>query len=187
MKIKEVMNIEDSFFDIDKNKKTAKITLEFEKPEDIFDVNYISKTPVLSDDFMEWIKSAFELVSSKNKIDLTIRFDDMGKYSEEELSGIFKRNMELEFKSQYAQNRQRNRVALSLFGIGVVFFLIMLLIDRLWDSSSVWKDIFVYTSDIATTVTLWEALTILVVEQREKRAYLKNLGTRFSAIRFVGR
>ena len=43
----------------------------------------------------------------------------------------------------------------------------------------------VYISDIATTVSFWEAMTILVVEQKEKRAYLKNLKSRFSSIRFV--
>ena len=136
---------------------------------------------------MDWIRSAFELVSYKNKIDLTVRFDDMGKYSEDELADIFRKNIALEFKSKFAANRKRNRIAYSLIDIGAAFFMVMLLINNLWDSTSVWKDIFVYISDIATTVTFWEAMTILVVEQKERRSYLKNLSNRFSAIRFVSK
>ena len=185
MNLKEIANIEESFFDIDEGDKTAKIVLEFRQPEDIFDKNYITKTPVLSDDFMEWIGSAFDLVPSKYKIDLAVRFEDMGQYDEEELRDVFRKNMELEFKSKFSASRRRNRVAYSLIGVGVAFFLAMMLVNNLWDSTSVWKDIFVYISDIATTVTFWEAMTILVVEQKEKRAYLKNLTSRFSAIRFV--
>ena len=186
MKIKESANIEESFFDIDTVNNTAKIVLEFERPEDIFDTNYISRTPVLSDDFSEWIRSSFRLVSSKYKIDLTVRFNDMENYTEDELREIFRKNIDLEFKSNFIANRSKNRIAFSLIGIGVAFFMAMLLINNLWDSASVWKDVFVYISDIATTVTFWEAMTILVVEQKEKRAYLKDLRTRFSSIRFCG-
>lgn len=182
--LKEFADIDERFFDIDKDAGVAKIELLFEKPEDIFDSNYLSKTPILSDDFIDWLGSAFSLVSSKYKIDLTVKFNDMGAYGENELEDIFKKNIELEFKSKFTANRQKNKVAYGLIGIGVVFFLIMLLINNLWQNDSVWKDIFVYISDIATTVTFWEAMTILVVQQKENRSYLKNLTDRFSTIRF---
>ena len=185
MNIKEIANIEKSFFDIDETTKVARITLEFQCPDDIFDQSYATKTPVLSNDFSEWIKSAFDLVSPKYKIDLTVRFNDMGEYTEEELSGIFRKNIDLEFKSKFVANRKKNHVAFSLIGVGVALFLAMMLISRLWDTESVGKEVFVYISDIAATVTFWEAMTILVVEQKEKRAYLRNLRNRFSAIRFV--
>jgi len=185
MRIKEIANIEKSFFDIDENAKVARIVLEFDSPEDIFDKNYITKTQVLSDDFSEWIASAFELVSPKYKIDLTIRFKDMGDYTGDDLSEIFRKNIDLEFKSKFVANRKKNQIAYSLIGVGVALFFAMMLISRLWDTDSVWKDVFVYISDIATTVTLWEAMTILVVEQKEKRAYLRNLRSRFTEIRFV--
>ena len=185
MKLKEIANIEKSFFDVDDEAKVARITLEFEHAEDIFDENYISKTPVLSDDFIDWIGSVFTLVSDKYKIDLTVNFKDMGGYTEDNLSDIFRKNIELELKSRFKENRKRNRVAYGLIFVGVMFFFAMMLINRLWDTESVWKEIFVYISDIATTVTFWEAMTILVVEQKEKRAYIKNLRSRFSSIRFA--
>lgn len=184
-KIKELSGIEETFFVIDKNAGVARIELQFETPAELFDGNYLSKTPILSDDFMDWISSAFSLVSTDYKIDLTVKFEDMQGYTEEELRKIFSQNIGLEFKSKFMENRRNNRVAFSLIGIGILFFLAMLAISHLWNSDSVWKEIFVYISDIATTVTFWEAMTILVVQQREKRAYLKNLVNRFSEIRFI--
>lgn len=184
MSVKEIVNIEKSFFDIDEKTNVAHIILSFDRPSDIFDTNYISGTPVLSDDFMDWIQSAFELVSPKYRIDLTVRFNDMSGYTGEQLSEIFRKNIDLEFKSKLNANRNRNKIAVGLVGIGVTFFIAMMLISRLWDTDSVWKEIFIYISDIATTVTFWEAMTILVVEQKEKRSYLRNLKHRFSAIAF---
>lgn len=185
MNLKEAMNIDESFFEIDRSNNTAAIILEFERPEDVFDTNYASKVPVLSDDFLELISGAFDLVSPAYKIDLTVRFDDMGDHSEKELSEIFGKNINLELKRKLTDNGKRNRIAYSLMGVGVLFFMFMLMINHLWNSESIWKEIFSYISDIATTVTFWEAMTILVVEQKENRAYMKNLRTRFSAIRFV--
>ena len=110
--------------------------------------------------------------------------NDMSGYTGEQLSEIFRKNIDLEFKSKLNANRNRNKIAVGLVGIGVTFFIAMMLISRLWATDSVWKEIFIYISDIATTVTFWEAMTILVVEQKEKRAYLRNLKHRFSAIAF---
>lgn len=187
MNIKKIANIEESFFDIDEKARVAAIELEFGSPDDIFDNTYVSKIPVLSDDFIAWIGGAFRLVSDKYRIALTVRFDDMGGYTEKELAEIFYKNIDLEFKSRFVENRGKNRIAYGLIAIGIAFFLVMMLVNRLWESDSVWKDIFVYVSDIATTVAFWEAITILVVQQKEKLDYLKNLKSRFASIKFAGK
>ena len=184
MNIKEISQIDESFFEIDKDAKIAKIVLDFSNPDEIFDGEYITKTPLLCGYFTERLGNAFKLVSSRYKIDLTVRFDDLGEYSEEEMQEIFRKNFDLEFKSRFSENRKRNHIACNLIVIGLMFFMAMLLINNLWHSDSIWKEIFVYVSDIATTVTFWEAMTILVVEQKEKRDFLFDLRSRFSAIRF---
>ena len=100
------------------------------------------------------------------------------------MQNIFRENIDLEFKSRFSENQKRNRVAYGLIGIGLLFFVGMLLIRNLWQSESIWRDIFIYVSDIATTVTFWEAMTILVVEQKEKREFLFDLASRFTSIQF---
>ena len=182
--LKEYEKIEEEFFDIDENQKKATIKLRFNAPSDIFDVNYLSKKPVLSDDFLDWIKSAFDIIPAKYKINLDVSFTDMQGYSAEELNDIFKKNMMLEYKTSRSKRKSRNNIAFTLMGIGALFFIVMLFIEHLWVSDSILQKIFVYVSDICTTVTFWEALTILVVENHESRVYSLNLLERFSSIKF---
>ena len=184
--IADFEHIEEAFFDIDKEKHIAYIKLNFEKPSDIFDVNYNSRIPILSDDFMDWIGSAFELIPQKYKIDLDVSFDDLQGWDEEALSDNFKKNVMLEYKAATQKQRRKNSVAYVLIGVGVALFIAMLLVTRLWQTTSVVKDIFCYISDIATTVTFWEAMCILIVERKENSLARKSMLLRFAAIKFHG-
>jgi len=182
--LKEFIDIEDEFFKLDKENKIAYMKLEFKKTTDIFDINSISKMPILSDDFIDWISSSFDMAPHNYKIDLEISFDDLEGYDNDALKNIFKKNMMLEFKKTRGQSHTKNLIAFSLIGIGIVFFTAMLLVSNLWKDGGVSKDIFAYIADIATTVTFWEAMTILVVENKERRSYMKNLYSRFANIEF---
>ena len=183
--LKELANIDEQFFEIDKAKGTVKVELRFDSPDDIFDLNYVSKIPVLSDDFLDLIRNVFTLVSSKYKIDLTVKLDDMKGYDGDTLEDIFKKNLTLEFSSKLVETRMKKRVAYGMIGLGVGMFFATVLIGNVWQSDSVWKDIIIYLSDIAATVAFWEALSILVIERSENRSYLIDLASRFSSIRFI--
>lgn len=177
-------NIEEEFFDIDKENGIAKIKLHFDKVSDTFDVNYITKEPVLSDDFMEWIASAFTIIPSQYKIELEVSFDDYEGYSEERLNEIFWKNILLDVKSKRDKQRKRDSIAYGLILLGVLFFIGMMLMEFRWETSSITKTVFSYVSDIATTVTFWEAMTILIVERREHRSYLYAVQKRFNGVTF---
>lgn len=180
-------NIEEEFFEIDKGKNLAKINLYFDRVSDVFDLNYITKMPVLNDDFMEWIASAFDLIPSRYKIELSVSFGDYEGYTEKQLNDIFWKNILLDVKSKREAQKKRNRVAYGLIAAGVVFFIGMLLTEFRWATESVMKTIFSYVSDIATTVAFWEAMTILIVERKERRSYLLAVGKRFSGVSFENR
>ena len=183
--MEEYKNIEGEFFVLDHEKKIAYMELEFDKPSDIFDTNAITKMPILSDDFLEWIESAFSEAPRKYWIDLRISFLDFEGYDEEQMKTIFLKNMVLEFKKNHEKARVKNHLAYSLLGIGICLFIAMMLITNLWKDGGLVKDIFAYIADITTTVTIWEAMTILVVENKERRTYMKNLLSRFSSLRFA--
>lgn len=176
--------IEEDFFDIDKKAKIARVKLKFEKPSDIFDVNYISKLPVLSDDFLDWIGSVFKLIPLKYKIDLTIEYDDLEGWDEEQLLDVFKKNIMLEYRSAKNIEKRKNLIAYGLIGAGSIMFIAMILISSLWHADSLLKDVFIYISDIATTVAFWEAMYILVVERGESGFRRKGLAYRFASIKF---
>jgi len=183
--VKEFKNIEEEFFELDHDNKIAYLKLEFNKVSEIFDVNAITKKPVLNDEFIDWVKSSFKYAPRKYKINLKVEFDDLEGYSEEDLNKIFMSNIMLEAKRIYNDTLDKNKIAFSLIGLGIVFFIIMLLVTNLWENGGIIKDIIKYIMDIGTTVTIWEAMSILIVENKENRNVNSNLIKRYDSISFI--
>ena len=177
--------IEGEFFDIDEEKKIATLRFRFDSPEDIMDVNAVTKIPVLSDEFSEWIRYAIVYTPRRVKIDIDVSFVSMNGYTEEQLADIFQKNVRLEAKKIYRENRGKKLLAYGLIGIGLLFFLLMVLLTSVFDTGLV-GEIVGYVSDIATTVAFWEALTILLVENRERRNEALDVMKRFHSIAFHG-
>lgn len=184
MDIKEFKNLEKRFFEVNDEEKKVRIDLAFDKPDDIFDLNAITGTPMLNDDMIDWLTTTFEYVPKKYKLDLNVRFADMSGYTEEELAEIFKANVALEFKRTERKVQRENRIAYILVGVGLVLLLSMILIESLWANGGVVKTVFSYVFDIATTVTIWEAMTILLVKTLERRTALQSIAKRFDKITF---
>jgi len=183
--IKKYENIEQEFFDIDEQNRIAVVKLHFEKPSDIFDVNYSSKRAILSDDFMEWVSYAFDMIPKKYKIDLEVTFDDFEGLSEEQLKEDYFKCLILDYKTGREKAKKKNKTAFILIGLGVGLFILMMLINKLWDNGGTLKEIFSYVLDIATTVTIWEAMNILLVEKTEENGRTSDHLLRFSSIRFT--
>ena len=158
--------------------------LEFESPIEIFDKNSITKTPVFNDELTEWMQAAFEYAPRGYKINLDVAFNDMGEYTSEDLKSFFLKNTALEFKRSQRKMNLKNKIAFVLIGLGLVLLIALLLVTALWKDGGTAKEIFTYVFDIATTVTFWEALTILVVENTERRNYMGSLLKKFKNIEF---
>lgn len=182
--IDDFKNIEKEFFEIDETEKLAKVNLHFDKVSDILDKNYLSKTPVFSDEFNDWILSALNLIPSKYKIDLKISFDDYENYDKDELNKVFGKNILLDAKSKLSEVKSRNKIGFIFMGMGFFFLISMILITHLWTSEGLLKTIFSYVADILATVTFWEALSILVLQGRERRLEYKNL-MRFLSVKII--
>lgn len=136
---------------------------------------------------MEWIASAFNIIPSRYKIEISVSFGDYEGYTEQQLNDIFWKNIVLDAKGKRDHQKKRNSIAYGLIAVGVAFFIGMLLTEIRWQTESVMKIIFSYISDIATTVAFWEAMTILIVERREQRSYLLAVEKRFSGVTFENR
>ena len=184
MKLNELVNVEHAFFETDEAKKTARVVLRFDRPEDLFDPNLASGTPLLSQESLTCLQNVFNLVPLKYKVELTLRFDDYGSYSEEELRDIVVKNFALELKSQEAATQRRSKLAYGFLAAGILNFLLMFTIRYVCPTETIWRELFFYLFDIVTTVSLYEAVTILSLERKEKRAIVKRMHDLFSALRF---
>lgn len=182
--LKEWNNTEHTFFEIDEEKKIAKVVLKYEKPEDILDGTFASDTPLISREAWDYIQNVFGLIPPKHKVDLSLCFDDPGSYTEEQLDDILKKNIKLELKTKLAATRKRDMLAVDFLLAGVLSFIFVFVLKRTWISNSMWHDLVIYVFDIVTTVSIYEAITILVLEKKEHLAVLKTIHDSFSEIHF---
>ena len=85
--------------------------------------------------------------------------------------------MVLESKKAVKKISLKNKIAISLIIIGVTLLVGMILLLSLWKDGGTVKEVVSYVLDIATTVTIWEAMNILIVENKERRTYYKRRKT----------
>lgn len=182
--IHEIKSIESTFFDVDRKKHAATVRMQFEKASDMFDEHFQTESPIVNDEVKSRISKAFNAIPDSCKIALSIQLGDMEDYTEESLQTIFHDNVLLDYKAMHRESRNKNRLAYCLIGVGVIFFILMMLVNSRWPEGGLVRDIFFYISDIAATVTIWEALGILLVQERENRHSRRNLASRFGSISF---
>lgn len=179
----KLSGVENRFFEPDKENNLTTIHLQYEKASELFDTTYKEKQPIATDDLLEIIKKAFKLIPYHHKLILDIEIQDSEGYTEDQLLKIIKDNILLEYKAGLRESGRKNRLALGLIAIGVLSFIIMVTAERLMPEGGLVHDIFFYISDIAATVTIWEALYILLVEDHENRFYKKSFLRRCQEIR----
>ncbi|MDD7316903.1 MAG: hypothetical protein PUG55_05695 [Bacillales bacterium] len=182
--VKKLESLEDEFFEINHETKENTVKLRFHNPEEIFDLNAITKTPILSDEFFEWIASSMEYTPKKYKINIIIYFDDMGDYNEQQLLEIYEKNIALDIKKTLRKAKSKKMLAYSLFGIGILLLTIKFLISGLWDSPGLIGEIINEVIEICDWVVVWEAFAILLLERKERLAQAKEIARKFNRIEF---
>jgi hypothetical protein len=146
--------------------------------------NAVTKIPLINDNFIEWIKYVLDMAPKKYSIDISVSFCHMDGYSSEYLKTIFLKNSILEFKRIEKMASKKNHIAIWLIILGVLLLVSTIFLTGFWKEDGVIKQVVTYILDIATTVTIWEALTILVVDTTERRSKLKNIYSRVKSISF---
>lgn len=176
--------IEERYFQVDSTGKRALMRLKFARPSDIFNAHVGSDTPVFDDDFLNVLKTAHELVPEKYILDLEISFDDWEGIPECDLRELIRNGVFLGARRSLIKMARRNRMAIGLISIGVALLAGMIVMKTCWHANNILRDSLIYIADIAVTVTFWEALSIMIVENSEKRSFFKNLVRRFGNISF---
>ncbi|MBP0986166.1 MAG: hypothetical protein J6P39_04070 [Oscillospiraceae bacterium] len=135
-------------------------------------------------DFVDSIKDTLKMIPMKYRIDLTVRFSDPDGWNEEMLTDILRKNLRLQVGKASREVRRKDLIAVLLIVIGAVFFALRMLVHGVWGRDSFLNDLLYYVADLATTVTMYEALTILLLQQGEFRIDLRNIERRISSVRF---
>ena len=178
------LSIHEDFLTLDKDNKLARIDLTFDTPSDIFSSTVRTDLPVLSEEFLALLFSAFDYVPGKYKLDFKVFFNDLEGYSEESLEDIFRKNIMLALRIRSQKARRQNQLALTLFVIGLAFILLYVLLGRSWTNESTVRQIVFYILNIAATVPFWGAMEIYLINGSERRKNVANIRKRFNSISF---
>ena len=100
------------------------------------------------------------------------------------MADILKKNLIIELKGKVNETRQRDRTAVYFIIAGLLSFLFMFLMRSALAGDTMWDEFFFYLFDIITTVSLYEAVTILFLEKKEKLAEFRDLLDSVSSIHF---
>ena len=181
---KALMSVHDDFFQLDKQKRLARIDLEFNTPSEIFSSAVQSGIPMMSEEFLAQLFNTFDLIPDRYKLDISVSFSDLEGYTEERLEEIFRKNLMLTLRILARKTRRRNRLVLFLCGIGLAFILFTVWLNRLWAGEGTVKEIVFFILDIVATVPFWGAMDIWLVEGSERRRTAAIIRKRFNSISF---
>lgn len=138
----------------------------------------------MSAEFVDSIKDTLKMIPMKYKIDLTVRFSDPDGCSEQMLTDILRQNLRLDVGKASREIQRKDLIAALLILAGAVFFAVMMLVHSVWGRDTFLNDLLYYVADLATKVTIYEALSILLLQQGEFRLDLNNIERRISSVRF---
>lgn len=182
---KNYLSIEKEFFEMDEENKTALIRMEFQSPDEIIKSGTISKTPMMTDEFLDDVVGMFDLVPDNYHLALRLVFDEMGGYTKEQMTEILKKNIMLVIKSRNRIAHRHNMLALTMVGIGILLILLFVWISKIWTEESEARSIAEFILEIVATVPFWAAMEIYIIDNSERRRTLMNLRRRFRRIEFV--
>jgi len=180
----------ETYFDLDDKKKEANVNLLYDNPNEIFDIHFLSKKPIINDDFLNEIFYALRVLPSKYYVNFNIYFKDMNGFSEKELEDIFVKSIMITNAEWRIEEKKSNKVGLFFSIIGIVFLIILWVLTAILEakfsdiSSMLAYRVFYYVLDILITVILWEAVTIYFVKRNEDRAKHLSFNRRLNVVTF---
>ena len=180
----------ETYFDLDDKKKEANVNLLYDNPNEIFDIHFLSKKPIINDDFLNEIFYALRVLPSKYYVNFNIYFKDMNGFSEKELEDIFVKSIMITNAEWRIEEKKSNKVGLFFSIIGIVFLIILWVLTAILEakfsdiSSMLAYRVFYYVLDILITVILWEAVTIYFVKRNEDRAKHISFNRRLNVVTF---
>jgi len=180
----KIQDIESLFLDLDHEKKIAYVNRNYERPSDIIEFEGYTKTPLLKEEYIEWLSVLFSYAPKKYKLNITVSFDDLEGHDIKELEDISHKNLLLEILIQSRKMEDQNSMALLLCGIGIAVMVLYYFVNNFWNAEGPLYNLVLYVIDILATVPFWAAADIFFVGNSEQREAVKSFRERFNPITY---
>ena len=183
-KKKRQLAILEKYHEIDYEKRTIDLELQYEKISDILE-NDIStkKYPKFKREILERASEVIDTFPIDFKVNFKLKINDLEGYDINEVMDSFKDSVEM---FHYATYKEKNKkwILATIFTIVAIFFLFFKIFAG--KNNMVEEDGMVYEIlDIVAWVFLWEAVTVIFLSPGELKQISLKLSMRLLSISFV--
>lgn len=172
------------YYDIDVENRVIYLELHYEKVSDVLanEVTY-KDHPHFTDDIIGKVTEIIETFPYGFDVDLSLKFDDYEGFDPDVLLTSFKDSLLMYHFSSFKQKRYTWLISGLMIVIGVALCAFRLfIIGHNWTTDD---GIVQEIIDIAAWVFIWEAVSLIFIEESDKSNISKNIIPLFSNISFV--
>ena len=167
---KRQIELLEKYYNIDNENKIISIDLHYQKVSDILltnegNINY----PLFKNEIIETVNNAIKRTPRDFKINIVFDIEDYENYNPKQIIESFNDTLELGQYSARRSKQTKNLIAAILILIGIILLFFMIIgNNNNWFKEGIKSDIISEVIDIAAWVFIWEAVTMLFLEQPEQ-------------------
>ena len=167
---KRQIELLEKYYNIDNENKIISIDLHYQKVSDILltnegNINY----PLFKNEIIETVNNAIKRTPRDFKINIVFDIEDYENYNPKQIIESFNDTLELGQYSARRSKQTKNLIATILILIGIILLFFMIIgNNNNWFKEGIKSDIVSEVIDIAAWVFIWEAVTMLFLEQLEQ-------------------
>lgn len=170
---KRQIELLEKYYNIDNDKKIINIDLHYQKTSDILLTNEGNNDyPLFRNEIIETINNSIERTPRDYKANIILDIEDYENYKPKQIIESFNDTLELGQYSARRGKQLKNLIASILILVGIILLFFMIIgKNNNWFEEGIKSDIISEVIDIAAWVFIWEAVTMIFLEQPEQNKF----------------
>lgn len=170
---KRQIELLEKYYVVDNDKKIINIDLHYPKSSDILLNNEGNiNCPLFKNEILETINNSIERTPKDYKVNIIFDIEDYENYKPKQIIESFNDTLELGQYSARRGKQIKNLIASILILVGIILLFFMIIgKNNNWFEEGIKSDIITEVIDIAAWVFIWEAVTMIFLEQPEQNKF----------------
>lgn len=170
---KRQIELLEKYYVVDNDKKIINIDLHYPKSSDILLNNEGNiNCPLFKNEILETINNSIERTPKDYKVNIIFDIEDYENYNPKQIIESFNDTLELGQYSARRGKQLKNLIASILILVGIILLFFMIIgKNNNWFEEGIKSDIISEVIDIAAWVFIWEAVTMIFLEQPEQNKF----------------
>lgn len=170
---KRQIELLEKYYVVDNDKKIINIDLHYPKLSDILLNNEGNiNCPLFKNEILETVNNSIERTPKDYKVNIIFDIEDYENYKPKQIIESFNDTLELGQYSARRGKQLKNLIASILILVGIILLFFMIIgKNNNWFEEGIKSDIISEVIDIAAWVFIWEAVTMIFLEQPEQNKF----------------